>query len=144
MIRLILTIAIAGFFMQAQAQNLRAIDIPLAVTDEFNQAYPSIQIVDWSRDSINFAAAYKADSLKRSVKYNSSGKLVEIKSEILAAALPGSATEYLRENYKDDDVNATSEITDSNGIVTNKTKMKGMDLTSDSEGNFVKPEINQI
>jgi hypothetical protein len=142
MIKLILTFALAGFFMQAQAQNLRAIDIPMAVTAAFDQAYPAIQTVDWSKTGDNFAAEYKADTLNRSVTYNSSGMLVETNTEILEAALPSPVMDYLNENYKDNMVNETSEIKDSNGIVTYKTKIKGMDLTFDSEGKFVKSDMN--
>jgi len=142
MIKLILTFAFVGFFMQAQAQNLRAIDIPLAVTDAFEKAYPSIQAVDWNKDGINFEAEYITDSLNRSVTYNSSGKLIETNMEILEASLPAHATEYLNDNYKDDEVTESSVITDAYGIVTYKTKMKGMNLTFDSEGNFVKSEMN--
>ncbi len=142
MIKLILTFALAGFFMQAQAQNLRAIDIPMAVTAAFDQAYPAIQTVDWSKAGDNFAAEYKADTLNRSVTYNSSGMLVETNTEILEAALPSPVMDYLNENYKDNKVNETSEITDADGIVTYKTKIKGMDLTFDSKGKFVKSDMN--
>ena len=142
MIKLILTFSFVGFFMQAQAQNLRPIDIPFAVTAAFDQAYPAIQTVEWSKAGDNFAAEYKADTLNRSVTYNSSGMLVESNTEILEAALPSPVMEYLNENYKDNKVNETSKITDANGIVTYETKLKGMDLIFDSEGKFVKSEIN--
>jgi hypothetical protein len=111
MLKLILTFVIAGFFMQAQAQNLRPID---------------------------FEAEYKADTLNRSVTYTSSGKLFETNTEILEAALPDPVMKYMNENYQDNKVNETSEIIDENGIVTYNTKIKGMDLTFDSEGNFIK------
>ena len=138
MLKLILTFVIAGFYMQAQAQNLRPIDIPFAVTAAFHQAYPSILAVSWNKAGNNFAVAYKADTLNRSVTYNSSGILFETNTEILEAALPDPVMKYMNENYKDNKVNETSEITDANGIVTYKTKIKGMELIFDSEGNFVK------
>ena len=140
MLKLILTFAIAGFFIQAQAQNLRPNDIPFAVTAAFHQAYPSIQAADWNKVGNNFEAEYKADTLNRSVTYTSSGILFETNTEILEAALPDPVMKYLNENYKDNKVNESSEITDENGNVTYKTKIKGMDLTFDSEGNYVKAE----
>ena len=141
MIKLILTFAIAGFFMQAQAQDLRGIDIPISVTTSFHQTYPSI-LADWSKDGDNFEAKYKADSLNRTVTYNSSGILIEINTEILEAALPVPVMEYLNENYKDQEVNEISKITNANGIVTYETKIKVMDLTFDSSGKFVKTVMN--
>ena len=137
MIKLILTFAIVGFFMQTQAQNLRPIDIPITVTNSFHQAYPSIQAF-WSRDGANFEAKYKADSLNRSVTYNSSGTLIETNTEILETALPVQVIEYLNKNYKDQEINETSQITNAYGIVTYETKIKGMDLTFDSSGKYVK------
>ena len=139
--KLILTFTIVGFFMQAQAQNLRPIDIPLTVTNSFHQAYPSIQAV-WSADGANFEATYKADSLNRSVTYNSSGSLIETNTEILEAALPVAVMDYLNENYKDQEINETSQITNANGIVSYETKIKGIDLTFDSSGKFVKTVMN--
>ena len=138
MLKLILTFVIAGFFMQAQAQNLRPIDIPFAVTAAFHQAYPSIQADAWNKAGNNFEAEYKADTLNRSVTYTSSGKLFETNTEILEAALPDPVMKYMNENYQYNKVNETSEIIDENGIVTYNTKIKGMDLTFDSKGNFIK------
>ena len=138
MLKLILTFAIAGFFMQAQAQNLRPIDIPFAVTAAFHQAYPSISAFAWNKVGNNFEAEYKVDTLNRSVTYTSSGILFETNREILEAALPDPVMKYMNENYKDNKVNVTSEITDANGIVTYKTKTKEMELFFDSKGNFVK------
>ena len=139
--KLILTFAIAGFFMQAHAQNLRGIDIPISVTTSFDQAYPSI-LADWSKDGDNFEAKYKADSLNNTVTYNSSGILIETNTEILEAALPVPVMAYLNENYKDQTVNEISKITAANGIVTYETKIKGMDLTFDSSGEYVKTVMN--
>jgi hypothetical protein len=141
MIKLILTFTIAAFFMQAQAQNLRGIDISISVTTSLHEAYPSI-LADWSKDGDNFEAKYKADSLNRTVTYNSSGILIETNTEILEAALPVPVMEYLNENYKDQEVNEISKITNANGIVIYETKIKVMDLTFDSSGKFVKTVMN--
>jgi hypothetical protein len=127
--------------MQAHAQNLRGIDIPISVTTSFDQAYPSI-LADWSKDGDNFEAKYKGDSLNNTVTYNSSGILIETNTEILEAALPVPVMVYLNENYKDQKVNEISKITAANGIVTYETKIKGMDLTFDSSGKYVKTVMN--
>ncbi|MBR9999885.1 MAG: PepSY-like domain-containing protein [Cyclobacteriaceae bacterium] len=142
MIKLILIFAITGFFMQAQAQDLKEIDIPMAVTAAFDKSYPTIETVDWIKSGSNFEAEYKADTLNRSVTYNSTGTLVETNMEILEADLPATVMEYVNENHKDNVVSETSEIKDANGIVTYETKIKGMDLTFDSEGKFVKSVKN--
>ena len=142
MIKMILVFAITGFFMQAQAQDLKATDIPMAVTDAFDKAYPTVETVDWSKSGKNFEAEYKEDTLSRSVTYNSSGSLVETNMEILDADLPASVMDYVSENYKDYMVTETYKIEDENGEVTYEAKIKGMDLTFDSTGKFVKSVKN--
>ncbi len=58
--------------------------------------------------------------------------------EIVGAALPAPAMEYVRVNYMEDEVNQASKITDASDIVTYKAQVKGMDLIFDSNGNFIK------
>ena len=139
---MILVFAITGFFMQAQAQDLRAIDIPMAVTDAFDKSYPSVESVDWNKSGDNFQAEYKEDSLNRSVTYNSSGTLVETNMEILDADLPATAMDYVSDNYTDYMVTETYKIEDANGVVTYQTKINGMDLRFDSTGKLVKSGKN--
>jgi hypothetical protein len=139
---MILIFAITGFFMQVQAQDLKTADIPMAVTDAFDKSYPSVETVDWNKSGNNFEAEYKEDTLSRSVTYSSLGTLVETNTEILNGDLPATVMDYVSENYKDYMVTETYKIEDANGIVTYEAKIKGMDLTFDSTGKFVKSVKN--
>ncbi len=52
--KIILLLAVVGFFVQAQAQSqeLMVKDVPTAVTTAFYKMYPSIKEVNWSKDGL--------------------------------------------------------------------------------------------
>jgi hypothetical protein len=136
--KLILLIAIAGFFTQAQAQKLVAKDVPTAVTIAFNKAHPSVKDAEWSKNGNYFATIYDADEGATSVTFDASGKLMENQVEISSPALPANILEYVKKNYREADMNAAYKITSANGTVTYETELKGIVLIFDSNGHFVK------
>ena len=136
--KLILLFAIAGLFTQAQGQKLKAKDVPVAVTAAFEKAHPATKDVDWSKDGNNYEVEYDVNKTDMSITYNSSGKLMETEMEIKASALPAPVMEYVKTNYKEDEVKEASKITDASGIVTYEVEVKGMDLIFDSKGNYIK------
>ena len=136
--KLILSLAVAGFITNANAQKLMAKNVPVAVTNAFSKVYPSIKDVDWSKDGNNYEAEYDKGNFDKSVTYDASGKLLETEVEILASELPTSVMEYVKKTYKEDEVKEASKITDANGTVTYEAEVKGKDLMFDSKGNFIK------
>ena len=56
--KLILLFAVAGLFTQAQAQKLKAKDVPVAVTAAFEKSHPTTKDVDWSKDGNNYEVEY--------------------------------------------------------------------------------------
>jgi len=136
--KLILLLAIAGLFTQVQAQKVMAKDVPVAVTEAFNKAYPSLKDVDWSKDGNNYEAEYDVHKADVSVTYDASGKLLENEVEIKVAAFPTPVMAYVKKNYPSNKVKEASKITDANGTVTYEAEVKGMDLIFDSKGKFIK------
>jgi hypothetical protein len=137
--KLILLLAIAGLFIQAKAQEQKLIakDVPGAVTAAFYKANPTIKDVSWSKKGANYIGAFEKDKVGNSVTFDVSGKLIESQEEIVTAALPTPAMNYVKLNYKEDDVKKAYKITDANWVVIYKAEVKGMDLTFDSNGNFI-------
>jgi hypothetical protein len=135
--KLILLLAVAGFFVHAQAQKLMAKDVPEVVTSAFYKTYPSVKDVDWSKDGNNFMAGYDADKIDKFATYTYSGTLVSTGTEIVASALPPNVMVYVKKTYNEDEVKNACKITDALGVVTFKGKVKGMDLTFDLNGNIV-------
>jgi hypothetical protein len=142
--KIFLLCAMAGFFVQIHAQDgkLLAKDVPSAVTTAFYKTYPSVKDVDWNKDGINFQAEYDADKVDNTATYTETGMLVNTGVAIVASALPASVLEYVKVNYKEDELRQACKITDVGGIVTFEGKVKGMDLTFDSNGNFIKSVKN--
>jgi hypothetical protein len=137
--KLILLLAIAGLFMQTQAQvqKLMAKDVPGAVTAAFYKANPTTKDVDWCKNGVNYIGKFEVDKVANSITYDVSGKLIESQEEIVSAALPVPAMNYVKINYKEDEVKKAFKITDANYVETYKAQVKGMDLTFDSKGNFI-------
>jgi hypothetical protein len=135
--KLILLLAIAGFFVQAHAQKLVAKDVPAAVITAFYKTYPTVQDVNWNQDGLNYEAGYEADKVPNTATYDVSGELIETQMEIVASALPTPAMDYVKLNFKADEIKKASKITDATGVVIYEAQVKGMDLTFDSYGNFI-------
>lgn len=140
--KMILLLAAVGFITNLQAQKLMTKNVPLAVTNAFSKAYPGIKDVDWSKDGSNFEAEYDKGKIDKSVTYDATGKLIETEVEILASELPASVMEYVKKNYKEDEVKEASKITTANGNITYEAEVKGKDLIFDSKGNFIKSVKN--
>ena len=140
--KLILLIAIAGFFTQVQAQKMEHKDVPVIVTDAFAKTYPAIKDVNWSKDGNNFAVNYVENKLVKSITWSDSGDLIGTNEEIIVSALPISLMVYVKNNYSENIVNEASKNTDAQGTVTYKTEITGMDLFFDSEGVFLKSVDN--
>jgi hypothetical protein len=137
--KLLFLLAIAGFIMQTQAQveKLSAKDVPAAVTTAFYKSNPTIKDVDWTKSALNYIGAFEVDKVANSSTYNVSGKFIESQEEIVAAALPLPAMDYVKLNYKEDEVKNAYKITDANFVLIYKARVKGMDLTFDSKGTFI-------
>lgn len=136
--KIILALAIAGFFTKVQAQKLMTKNVPLAVTNAFSKAYPEIKDVEWSKDGINFEAEYDHDKVDRSVTFNAAGDILESEVKIKASELPAGVMEYVKKTYDEDEVREAARITDAKGLVTYEAEVKGNDLIFDSKGNFIK------
>jgi len=137
--KVFLLLAIAVFLMQAKAQEQKIIakDVPGAVTAAFYKSNPTIKDVDWSKKGLNYIGAYEVDKVVNSSTYNVSGKLIESQMEIVPSGLPTPAMDYIKLNYKENELKQAYKITDANYVVTFKAQVKGMDLTFDEKGTFI-------
>jgi hypothetical protein len=137
--KVFLLFAISVLFMQvkAQEQKIVAKDVPGAVTAAFYKSNPTIKDVDWSKKGLNYIGAYEVDKVGNSSTYNVSGILIESQMEIVATALPTPAMDYVKLNYKENEVKKAFKVTDAKEVVTYKAQVKGMDLTFNLEGTFI-------
>lgn len=135
--KLILMLAIAGFITSAYAQTLMVSEVPSVVTKAFKQSHSKIDTVQWSKDGEFYKASYDLDKKDMTVTYTATGKLKETEAEISVAALPTPVLKYINENYKDDVVKKAAKVTSAKGKLIYAVKIKGMDLTFDSNGKLI-------
>jgi hypothetical protein len=137
---LILLLAIAGFAVQAQAQELMVTDVPEAVVTAFNKSNPLVSAVDWNKDGSNFVAEFAKDKVETSLTYDVTGQVVESKIQIPVASLPQGVTDYMTTNHKEYVVEDASKITNAIGTITYETEVDGKMLIFDAKGTYLKSE----
>jgi hypothetical protein len=136
--KLILLVVITVFMMQVQAQKLITKDVPAAITTAFAKANPTIQDVEWSKAGNDYEAQFTAKNLPTTATYNASGALLKTVEIIPVTDLPDSATEYVKKNYKLEEVEKVSKVTNANNVASFLVKVKGIELTFDLMGTFIK------
>jgi len=135
--KLFLMLAIAGFLTSSYAQTLTVNDVPVPVTKTFTKTHPKVDTVQWSKSGDFYKAAYQVKTKDNIATYTVLGKLTETKAEISVASLPTEALKYINENYPSDNVKSSSKVTSAKGKVTYAVKIKGMDLTFNSNGKII-------
>ena len=78
------------------------------------------------------------NKVDNSVLFDAQGNLLETEVEIELNQLPKGVLEYVKANYKGQNVKEAAKITDAKGTVTYEAEIKGMDLLFDNSGKFIK------
>ena len=134
--KIILMIAMAGLITQAKSQTVYQKDVPVIVVKTFTTSYPNVNDVDWSRDGNYYVAEYDVNETPMYVVYDMTGNYIQSKQKIKSSQLPISIMSYVKTNYKEDEIRRAYKLTDSNGVVSYKVKVKGDYLLFDADGNF--------
>jgi hypothetical protein len=136
--KLILMLAIAGFITCSYAQNLMVSEVPAVVTKAFHKTHPKVDTIAWSKAGDFYKASYAVNKKDILVTYAATGKLQETETQLSVAELPTPVLKYINENYKNDVVKRAAKVISSKGKLTYAVKIKGTDLTFDSNGKFIK------
>jgi len=136
--KLILMLAFAGLFASAYTQTLMVNEVPAVVKKAFARSHTKIDTVQWSKSGDFYKVSYDVNKKDMSSTYTSTGKLKETESEISTAALPTSVLKYINETYPDDVVKQAKKVISAAGKLVYMVKIKGMDLTFNSDGKLIK------
>jgi len=136
--KLILLLVITVFMVQVQAQKLVTKDVPAATIAAFTNANPTISNAEWSKAGNDYSAEFTANNLATTATYDASGVLLKTVEITSVTELPAPATEYLKKSYKLEEVEKVSKVTSAKNVVSYLVKVKGINLTFDSKGKFVK------
>ena len=90
-------ILIAGI---AQAQELKASEVPSAVKESFAKRFPNVKEVKWSKESeAEFEAEFKRSGTEQSVNFDQAGKWLVTETEIKTSELPKSVQAAIAKEF---------------------------------------------
>ena len=119
----------------------KSISVPEVVKTSFTQKYPSATHVIWEKENGNYEANWGGKSNEdNSAIFTPSGAFIEIAKAISVKDLPGSATNYIKNHYKNAVVNEAALVTDAKGKISYEAEVNHKDVVFDKNGNFVKTE----
>lgn len=125
----------------ANAQKISDKEVPTAVKTTLQKSYPNAKEIKWEKEKANYEAEFEVNETDYSLLIDISGNIIETEIEIKFDELPANAKAYISKNYAGQKIKETAKITDSKGVVTYEAEIKGKDLIFDSNGNFIKEEI---
>jgi hypothetical protein len=124
------------------AQKLQEKDVPAPVKTAFQKNFPQAKAEKWEKEGGNFEAEFELNTSEQSVLFDAQGNLLETEVEIELNKLPKGVLEYVKANYKGQNVKEAAKIADAKGTVTYEAEIKGMDILFDSNGKFIKEVKN--
>ena len=139
--RVILLIAIGFTTLTMSAQKMKEADVPAPVKAAFTKQYPTIKDAKWEMEDGKFEAGFDLNKVETSVLIDATGNIVETESGISVSALPKAVSDYCAKNCAGKKIKEASKITDASGKVTYEAEVDEADYTFDSNGNFVKKEV---
>jgi hypothetical protein len=135
--KIILVFVIGILAIGVNAQEVHKKDAPAAVSTSFNSAYAKAHDVDWKMEGSNYVAKFEMNDRDMFAVYDASGKLVESREELKRDDTPAAIMSYVKNTYKEDELKDFYRVTDANGTVTYRGKVKGKILTFDANGNMM-------
>lgn len=120
------------------AQKLQEKEVPAQVKTSFQKHYPNTKEVKWDKEGEKFEASFDLNKIDNSVLFDAQGNILETEVEIELNQLPKGVLEYVKTNYKGQNVKEAAKITDAKGTVTYEAEIKGLDLLFNSNGTFIK------
>ncbi len=127
--------------LSACGQKLKEKDVPTGVISAFKQQFSDAKDVDWEMENGNYEAEFKSGKTEQSAVFDAVGKVLETEAEIKVNELPASVLEYISNKYKGEKIKEASKITGVAGAVSYEAEVHDKDLIFDSNGKFVKEEV---
>lgn len=150
----ILTAAAAALLMvfgQANAgeKELRKHQVPKAVIEAFEKAYPNAKEVEYEQEMFNgktaYEVEYKENGKEYEFLYGADGVLLQKEEEIDGKSLPDAVLQGIRKTYPKAEIKEVEQLMTPDGKITGyeveiKTAGKEIELELDVGGNILKSE----
>ena len=121
----------------APAQQLKLIDVPVAVHSSFKKLYPTIKDIKWAKEGNNFEAEFDLGKIETTVVFDGNGAMVQTESEIKISELPAAATNYIATNLAGKKIKEAAKIVDVKGVITYEAEIEKADYIFDVTGKFL-------
>ena len=137
--KLLSFLIITACAIQAQAQDIKAKDVPNVVKEALAKKYPNATKVSWEKEKGNYEANWGGKSGEdTSVMFTPAGQFVEEVNAIPVSELPSNISAYVKAHYNGATIKEAGKVTDAAGKKMFEAEIKGKDLIFDEKGNFVK------
>lgn len=129
----------------AQDKKYTENDIPKSVLESFNKLYPNSNILGYDVETKDGQTFYEIESkqgtLKRDVKFNESGNLIETEESMNVKDLSSNIVAAINSQYPKSEITKSEKITTGSEVsyeVTIKSKKKKIELVLNSNGEILK------
>lgn len=131
-------LAIALSFSAANAQQIKAIEVPAPVKASFAKMIPDAKNVKWDKENTQYEASYEGNGHKGSVLFDAAGKWTERETAIATTSLPANAIKYMQQHYKKNQIKGAAKIVKQNGEVQYEAEIRGAEVFFAKDGTFIK------
>jgi hypothetical protein len=139
----IFLLAIAAMSFNANAQKIKADEVPAAVKAKQASLYPNAKVSKWEKEDGNFEAEFDNGKVETSVLIDASGNLLQTETEITSNNLPKSVNDYVTKNLGGKKIKEAAKIVDSKNTTTYEAEVDEIDYIFDANGNFLKKEVEK-
>lgn len=136
--KIIAVIAFGLSFSAANAQQIKATEVPALVKTSFAKMIPDAQNVKWDKEQTFYEASYEGNGHKGSVLFDADGKWTERETAITTTSLPGNAIKYMQQHYKKNQIKGAAKIVKQNGEVQYEAEVQGAEVFFTKDGGFIK------
>jgi hypothetical protein len=138
-------VLIAGF---AQAQELKASEVPAVVKESFAKRFPNVKEVKWSKESeAEFEAEFKRSGTEQSVNFDQAGKWLVTETEIKTSELPKSVQAAIAKEFPGYKIEETEKAeTSDKGTLYEVELEKGemnYEVQFSADGKVLKKEVKK-
>ena len=129
------------------AQKLKEADVKPGVIQAFGKKFPDASKVKWEKEGADYEGNFTQNGVEKSVVIDTTGKILEIESEIALKDVPQTVKDYLAKTYADYKIKELSKLELTNQIQYEVEVKKGKELWElrfNTEGKFLrKMEVNK-
>lgn len=90
---------LGGVAVSGYAQDIHSGDVPAAVKNTLNKAYPNATDIDWEKRGVNYEVSFDIGRVDHEMLIAPTGKILSQQRDIAKSALPASVTSHVKANY---------------------------------------------